>query len=100
MSTARPVTSPSRSLSSTSFTSSSGCVSVSKTTRPAACNWSSSQRRRPCFYDFMTGDPNFANEKPDYLHISTTILPALLEAGVTQEQIDQMLISNPQKFFS
>jgi len=53
-----------------------------------------------CFYDFMTGDPNFANERPDYLHISTTILPTLLEAGVTQEQIDQMLILNPQKFFS
>jgi phosphotriesterase-related protein len=53
-----------------------------------------------CFYDFMTGDPNFANEKPDYLHISRTILPALLEAGVTQEQIDQMLVENPRKFFS
>jgi phosphotriesterase-related protein len=53
-----------------------------------------------CFYDFMTGDPNFANEKPDYLHISTTILPALLEAGVTQEQIDQMLIANPRDLFA
>ncbi|HWB23821.1 MAG TPA: hypothetical protein VG652_13150 [Gaiellaceae bacterium] len=53
-----------------------------------------------CFYDFMTGDPNFANEQPDYLHISTTILPALLEAGVTQEQVDQMLIENPRNFFS
>ena len=53
-----------------------------------------------CFYDFMTGDPNFANENPDYLHISTTILPALLEAGVTQEQIDQMLIANPRDLFA
>ena len=24
-----------------------------------------------CFYDFMFGDPNFADEKPDYLHIWT-----------------------------
>jgi phosphotriesterase-related protein len=53
-----------------------------------------------CFYDFMTGDPNFADEQPDYLHISKTILPALLEAGVTQEQIDQMLVSNPRNLFS
>ena len=53
-----------------------------------------------CFYDFMTGDPNFADERPDYLHIWTTILPALLEAGVTQEQIDQMTVKNPQRFFA
>jgi len=52
-----------------------------------------------CFYDFMTGDPNFADERPDYLHIWTTILPALLEAGVTQEQIDQMTVENPRRFF-
>jgi phosphotriesterase-related protein len=53
-----------------------------------------------CFYDFMSGDPNFADEKPDYLHISATVLPALLEARVSQEQIDQMLIANPRDFFS
>jgi phosphotriesterase-related protein len=53
-----------------------------------------------CFMDFMVGDPNFADEKPTYLHISATVLPALLEAGVTQEQIDQMLIANPRDFFS
>jgi phosphotriesterase-related protein len=53
-----------------------------------------------CFYDFMTGDPNFADERPDYLHISRTIVPALLEAGVTQEQIDQMLVANPRNLFS
>jgi len=53
-----------------------------------------------CFYDFMTGDPNFADERPDYLHISTTVLPALLAAGVTQAQIDQLLVVNPREFFS
>ena len=42
--TARPVTSPSRSVSSTSFTSSSGCVSVRSVTSPRAWSWSSSQR--------------------------------------------------------
>jgi phosphotriesterase-related protein len=53
-----------------------------------------------CFYDFMVGDPNFADERPDYLHISKRILPALLEAGVTQDQIDQMMVENPVRFFA
>ena len=52
-----------------------------------------------CFYDFMVGDPNFADERPDYLHVSTTILPALLQEGVTQEQIDELLVANPRRFF-
>ena len=43
-----------------------------------------------CFLDFFVGNPAFANEKPDYLLISNQVLPALLEAGVTQEQIDQI----------
>ena len=53
-----------------------------------------------CFYDFMVGDPNFADEKPGYLHISQHILPALLEAGVTEAQIDEMMIANPASFFA
>ncbi len=52
-----------------------------------------------CFLDFFVGNPFFANEKPDYLLISEQVLPALLEAGVTQEQIDQMMIANPVAFF-
>ena len=28
-----------------------------------------------CFMDFMVGDPNFADERPDYLHLTTRILP-------------------------
>jgi phosphotriesterase-related protein len=53
-----------------------------------------------CFFDFMVGDPAFADENPDYLLISNQVLPALLENGVTQEQIDQMLVGNPARFFS
>ncbi|HEY2604274.1 MAG TPA: hypothetical protein VGI67_22135, partial [Thermoleophilaceae bacterium] len=53
-----------------------------------------------CFFDFMVGDPAFADEKPDYLLISNDVLPALLEGGVTQEQIDQMLVANPARFFA
>lgn len=52
-----------------------------------------------CFYDFMRHNPPFANERPDYLHLSTTIFPALLERGVTQTQIDELLVANPQRFF-
>jgi len=52
-----------------------------------------------CFYDFMFGNP-FFDEKPDYLHISTNIVPALIDAGVTPEQIDQMLIGNAQRYFA
>ena len=47
----------------------------------------------------MVGNPFFADEKPDYLLISEKVLPALLEAGVTQEQIDQMMVANPRRFF-
>jgi phosphotriesterase-related protein len=53
-----------------------------------------------CFYDFMTGDPNFASETPDYLHIPNRILPELRRAGVTDEQIDQLMVANPMRFFS
>jgi phosphotriesterase-related protein len=53
-----------------------------------------------CFYDFMVGDPKFADEKPDYLLVSKTVVPELLEAGVTQEQIDLMLVGNPRRFLS
>lgn len=53
-----------------------------------------------CFYDFMFRNPYFVDENPDYLHISTKIVPALIEAGVTHEQIDQVLIGNVQRYFS
>ena len=53
-----------------------------------------------CFIDFMVGNPFFVDEKPDYLHLSMHILPALLEAGVTQDHIDQMLVENPQRYFA
>ena len=52
-----------------------------------------------CFMDFMVGDPNFADERPDYLHISRTIVPALLEQGVTQGTIDELMVDNPRRFF-
>jgi len=54
-----------------------------------------------CFYDFMEHNALFAtHEIADYLHISNKILPLLLQEGVTQEQIDEMLVANPQRFLS
>jgi phosphotriesterase-related protein len=53
-----------------------------------------------CFYDFMVGNPLFADERPDYLHISKNIVPALLGAGVTPAQVDEMLVDNPRRFFA
>ncbi len=52
------------------------------------------------FFDVAVGNPLFADEVLDYLHISQNILPALLAAGVTQAQIDQMLIDNPRRFLT
>ena len=52
------------------------------------------------FHDFMVGNPPFADEHGDWLHISTTIVPALLEAGVTQAQLDEMLLESPRRFFA
>jgi phosphotriesterase-related protein len=53
-----------------------------------------------CFMDFMVGDPFFANEKPDYLLISNQVVPALLQRGATREQIDEMMVGNPKRFFA
>jgi len=34
-----------------------------------------------------------------YLHIENDVLPALRKSGVTEEQIDQMLVGNPRRYF-
>jgi phosphotriesterase-related protein len=52
-----------------------------------------------CFYDFMVGNPFFADEKPDYLLISREILPALEANGVSRDAITQMMEINPRTFF-
>jgi len=52
-----------------------------------------------CFYDFMVGDPAFAEERPDYLHIWNTILPALRDEGVTDGEIEQLTVANPRRLF-
>lgn len=53
-----------------------------------------------CFNDWLPDDqlpivtPNW-----NYLHITRDVVPALKQRGVTEEQIDQMLIDNPRRIF-
>jgi phosphotriesterase-related protein len=53
------------------------------------------------FMDWFTND-EIAFGAPDwqYSYIPSKMLPALRERGVSQDQIDQMLIGNPRDFFS
>ena len=46
-------------------------------------------------------DPSFMAMATNwhYLHISQDVLPALLERGVSQAQIDTMLVENPRTWF-
>ena len=57
-----------------------------------------------CFSDWFGPDPAsaLAAAAPNwhYEHISDDVLPALRESGVTQAQIDQMLVGNPKRYFS
>jgi phosphotriesterase-related protein len=53
-----------------------------------------------CFYDFMAHNPPFADERPDLLRIQNEFLPGLRSGGVSDEQIEQMLVGNPRVFFS
>jgi phosphotriesterase-related protein len=57
-----------------------------------------------CFIDYFGAahDQVRAGFAPNwhYEHISDDVLPALREAGVTQEQIGTMLIENPVRYFS
>jgi phosphotriesterase-related protein len=52
-----------------------------------------------CYIDWVQPDlmaflPNWS-----YLHVQRDVVPALLERGVTQDQVDQMLVANPRRFF-
>lgn len=52
-----------------------------------------------CQFDWL--DPAFKPMMPNwhYLHIEHEVLPALRDRGVTEEQIDQMLVANPRRYF-
>jgi phosphotriesterase-related protein len=52
-----------------------------------------------CYIDWV--QPDLMALLPDwhYLHVQADVVPALLEGGVTQEQVDAMLVGNPRRFF-
>ncbi|MFD0853255.1 phosphotriesterase-related protein, partial [Actinomadura adrarensis] len=56
-----------------------------------------------CYIDWLGPDPSVVSAlAPNwvYTHISDDVLPAMLEKGVTQAQIDQMLVENPRRYFA
>lgn len=52
-----------------------------------------------CYIDWV--DPDLLPFLPNwtYLHVQRDVVPALLERGVSQDQVDQMLVTNPRRFF-
>jgi phosphotriesterase-related protein len=54
-----------------------------------------------CWSDFFPSVAEYAKAMPqhNYLHIHNDVIPALLDAGVTQAQIDTMFIDNPRRHF-
>ncbi|GAC1440856.1 MAG: phosphotriesterase [Mycobacteriales bacterium] len=53
-----------------------------------------------CYIDWV--QPDLMAMLPDwnYLHVQKDVVPALLARGVSQEQVDAMLIDNPRRLFS
>jgi phosphotriesterase-related protein len=52
-----------------------------------------------CYFDWLDPAAAFATSNWHYLHIENDVLPALRKEGVTDEQIDQMLVANPRRYF-
>lgn len=54
-----------------------------------------------CWSDFFPTVEAYNTAMPDhhYLHIHQQVIPALLNAGVTQDQLDKMFIDNPRRHF-
>ena len=53
-----------------------------------------------CFMDWIPGEmPPPMLQNWTYLHISRDVLPQLRKKGVTEAQIDQMLVDNPRRYF-
>jgi len=55
-----------------------------------------------CYIDWIPGEMEQINEQmPNwhYLHISEDVLPALRQAGVSDADIDLMLVDNPRRYF-
>ena len=53
-----------------------------------------------CYIDWVQPDLLAFMPNWNYLHVQRDVVPALLERGVTQEQVDTMLVENPRRFFT
>jgi phosphotriesterase-related protein len=54
-----------------------------------------------CYLDWIPGEiPPASMPNWNYLHISKDVIPMLREAGVTDQQIDTMLVDTPKRFLS
>jgi len=53
-----------------------------------------------CYIDWIQPDLLAFMPNWNYLHVQRDVVPALLERGVTQEQVDTMLVGNPRRFFA
>ncbi|GGF34539.1 phosphotriesterase [Marmoricola endophyticus] len=69
------------------------------------CRWGYAERMvlshdTSCYIDWV--EPELAARMPQstYSHIADEVLPHLRENGVTEEQIEQMLVGNPRTFFA
>ncbi|WP_033287675.1 phosphotriesterase family protein [Amycolatopsis jejuensis] len=51
-----------------------------------------------CYLDFFE-DPTALGENWNFRHISEDVLPALREAGVSEDDIDTILVDNPRRYF-
>jgi phosphotriesterase-related protein len=52
-----------------------------------------------CYIDWIQPDLLQALPNWNYLHIHDDVIPALLERGVPQDQVDEMMIANPCAWF-
>ena len=52
-----------------------------------------------CFIDWFPQEVMDMSPNWRFTHISDDVLPALRERGVTEDQIDQMLVENPRRVF-
>jgi len=53
-----------------------------------------------CHIDWFTEEQRATNVPNwHYKHIHEDVLPALLDRGVTQDQIEQMIVRNPRRIF-
>lgn len=52
-----------------------------------------------CYIDWVQPDLLPLMPHWNYLHVQADVIPALLDRGVTEAQVEQMMVGNPRRFF-